>query len=104
SACASGQWRLGRSGRKRKRRAHASSTRSAAAVTSGPMPSPPITPIRYVFTVCGWCRKRDDLARGGRSRLCLRKRRNDLSELVLGESAERFRCHGSVVAVGERGS
>src|SRR5437762_1732620 len=102
--CAPDHGKLVRSVRKPKRRSHASSTPSAAAVTSGPMPSPPITPIRYVFTVCGWCRKRDDLARGGRSRLCLRKRRNDLSELVLGESAKRFRCDVPERAGGKRES
>src|SRR6266480_934328 len=57
------------------------------------MPSPPITPMRYgdVFTPCGWCRKRDEHARRGRPRVCLRKRRNDLPELILGEGPERLR-------------
>src|SRR5439155_1693479 len=44
-----------------------------------------------VFIACGWCRKRDEHARRGRPRVCLRKRRNDLPELILAEGAERLR-------------
>src|SRR5256884_8057069 len=73
-------------------------------MTSGPMPSPPVTPMRYgdVFTACGWCRKRDDHARRGRPRVCLRKRRNDLPELILGEGPERLRRDVTERCGGER--